>query len=219
MQSHMPSSDTNLHHLTTKGLLLICGAHSLWRTAWHAEGIMEGEKTVAARITHTSLHTFSHQHRYTFVLGRVNQDAHTFSLSHAKKTLHWCCPCGSWNSRGWGAERDKYNGVGAHYSLEERNWKDFHLCWARHNPHKRPNAAEANKYESYGAERLWRSSVVPCEWRGWTASWQRRGNRGCKKQTEKPPGKEKKDIINNKLMQLHEALISGVRHRWYTLRF
>lgn len=92
----MPSSDTNLHHLTTKGPLLISKAHSAWLTAWHAEGIREkecGGEGRPARITHTHtpqhkhLSTFSHQHRYTFVLGRMNQVAHMSSLFHAEKAF------------------------------------------------------------------------------------------------------------------------------------
>lgn len=39
----MPSSDTNLKHLTTKALLLICGAHRPRLTARHAERIKGNE--------------------------------------------------------------------------------------------------------------------------------------------------------------------------------
>lgn len=51
----MPSSDTNLQHLTTKALLLISGAHRPWLTAWHAERIKGkecGKEGQASKILH-----------------------------------------------------------------------------------------------------------------------------------------------------------------------
>lgn len=88
----MPSSDINLHHLTTKGLLFICGAHSPWLTAQHAEGIRGkecGGEGRMARITHTqtSLHILTTTQIYFFVLGRANRVAHISSLFHAGKAV------------------------------------------------------------------------------------------------------------------------------------
>lgn len=151
MQSHMPSSDTNLHHLTTKGLLLICGAHSPWLTAWHAEGITGkecGEERRPARITHTYPNTniFTQSHIDTDILlslagwTKLPTYPPSFMLKrhlctcivNAKEShprLCWCCPRGSWNSSGRGAERDKENRGRAHYGSEDNSCTDFHLCW------------------------------------------------------------------------------------------
>lgn len=76
MQSHMPSSDTNLQHLTTKALLLISGAHRPWLTAWHAERIKGkecGKEGQPKYYTHKEkyLYTFPNKYRYPFVLGGV----------------------------------------------------------------------------------------------------------------------------------------------------
>lgn len=141
----MPSSDTNLQHLTTKALLLISGAHRPWLTAWHAERIKGkecGKEGQASKILHPqrkiSLHvskqiqisfcpwcnlptqpsSFRHSCMHSGILKAFSRTKSLLTLSNQ---LMWISP-------GRGAEGDKENWARAGYSSEDRSNENFHLC-------------------------------------------------------------------------------------------
>lgn len=166
MQSHMPSSDTNLHHLTTKGPLLISKAHSPWLTAWHAEGIREkecGGEGRPARITHTpaqtSLHILTSTQIYFCPWQAEPSCPHILPLSCWKGIrAHWVASSLLKEKKkvipvsvGVGladheilpaeeAERDKQDQGRAHYSSEDRRWR---LLLMLGTTHESPTHAES----------------------------------------------------------------------------
>lgn len=83
----MPSYDTNLHHLTTKAFLLICGAHRLWLTAGHAERISWKECREEGCTARARTHAHAHKHTQ-----RSHTQIHP-NITHTKITqikIHFC---------------------------------------------------------------------------------------------------------------------------------
>lgn len=101
----MTSSDTNLHHLATKSLLLICGAHRPWLTAGHAEGIKRermwrrGTNCRNKTHTHTNIIYFcpcqsepSCTHTITLICGQWYMRSSIVNAKESHPWPRWCCP-------------------------------------------------------------------------------------------------------------------------------